>query len=1221
MKKTMKRILAIICCIAVVLTGISANNILDSEVQAASASASSGTITITSEGTSIPVTVGSNAGYLNMGYSTDVTNYGLYGDDFLTAAFVEEYVTFGGGMTSTDLMNGKFQFCIATNNILQFNWNQRSTAFTEGWSFTIAQGAPISYRTNASGNPIAYLALAKEYTFTFRSGDSTCDNYVDITGCYVEEFSLGGLTLWGNGLQGTSEIYFGSSLTKTPGAYTYKEMQNDAAYADYIRIANKKFEDLDGDVRIQYIVSDGAQCFQFLDWGSLRTTMKSGDRIIFHKGLPIYYTDTAGAACRAVLDATYVYECVGSNPQNSQTFLGVKLDDTTKYGLNTNATGEATAQQNGGLGNEQYVNLWFDKTISSLSSHSQREMLNDSIVNDYIQVADMTMEQVKALGMAIRFIPNAGNGCLQVAFSDALVDALQVGDTILFKEGMPVVYVYNGVLYAATLDTDYVIIVNANDGTTLNVSYTLADTYSLSGSVNGPGREDKNYYDIPIESEAFADATSGTNGSFGEVWKEYLTLSAHDTSAFTADNARMNWYLIDGYRILRPYTDLTIADGEVLMIKEGLPFTYTATTGKAKTVYLDKDYGFVYSATTGAFTYDPTLKSESEPIEKVTAFGLDTVSYGTWEEVGNQVFNNSITGNPFNFETVYRNTLDETAETVGYLDYSACTDADKVKNNTNIIFILADANTQVIQVQFAPEAVAALEVGDKIVLRKGMPVAYSETDAEAIATLDDDYAFVITGKNGDSVTIRTELIGSFSLPGVFYHAPEGINYTDVPYASSSDLADAMPMDSVRLDAAIMRDYLEISGETYESLLAKGYYMQVFTIDALRGLRINYSQLEFQPGDVILFKEGLPLTYTTTSGKTKTVYLDDTYGYRKNEQTAFVYDETLKEIVPPEIIEFGFGDNEGVYTNAHDDYMGFNLPLSGGALETTVYLYPDFLADTTNYSYIEVEGYSTQELRSQGFEVLFIPSAGVMQIIGTLEWEEGMKISLKKGMTVSYIDGNAKQAVLDGDYSYQIVKENGVFVLKKADYFVNVTVDGTQCVAEKYKFGTKLDLSQYKNEEKGKVMAIKVNGESTDEMTVVVDKNLQIEIENRSDICIVVFRDNGKTCAVSEYKLTDKDIKIPYAPDMYGYDDSWEAFELVNGIVYVDAVHTEKQLHPIVKLSGVVVEDTDIDTDTNQSTSPETGDLTTIGTWFICGAIAMMLVTLVLVDKKKKASER
>lgn len=1218
MRKTMKRILAIICCITVVLTGISASNILKRGVKA-SAGAIAGNLTIVSEGMTLPL----NRGELNLGYQTDVTDYGLYGDDFLTAAFIEEYVTFDGGMTSADLMEGKFQFCVATGDILQFNWNQRNASFKDGWSFTIAQGAPISYRTNASGNPIAYLALEKEYTFTFQEGDGTYGNYVKVTGCYVSEFSLGSLNLWGNGLQGTSEIYFAKNLTRTPGAYTYNEMQDEEVYADYISISNKKFKDLAGDVKIQYIVSDGAQCIQFLEWGSLRSTMKMNDRVMLRKGLPIYYTDTTGAACRAVLDATYVYQCMGPNPDNTQTFLGVKLDATTSYGLNTNATGEATVSQNGGLGNEQYVNLFFDKKIAALASHAQREMLADPIVDDYIQIKGMTLEEAKAKGIALRFIPGAG--CLQLAFSADLVDALEAGNQIVFKAGMPIVYVHEGVLYAATLDKDYIIIVNAKNGNSLHVSYTLTDTYSLAGSVNGPGKEDKNYYDIPIESNAFSDATSGINGSFGDVWKEYLTLSAHTTAALTADQARMNWYLIDGYRILRPYTDITFADGEVLTIKEGLPFTYTTTAGKAKTVFLDKDYGFVYNKASGSFVYDPTIQGEPKPVEKVKIFGLDTVPYGTWEEVGNQVFNSSITKNPFPAEKAYRKALHDSADTVGYLDYSGCADAKKIKENTNLFFILADASTQVIQVQFTPEAMKALKVGDKIVLRKGMPIAYDEADAEAVATLDNDYAFVITEKNDNSVAVRTELIGSFSLRDVFYHAPEGVNYTDVPYATSADLADATAMDSVRLDETIMKNYMESSVGDFETLREKGYYLQMFTIDAFRGLRINYAKLEFKPGDVIIFKKGLPLTYTTTSGKTKTVYLDDTYGYRKNEQTAFVYDPTLKEIVPPEKIEIQFTDDEGVYTNAHDGYMGFNLSLEGGALETTTYLYPDFLADPTNYGYVEVEGYSTQELRNKGFEVLFLPSVGVVQVIGTLKWKEGMKLSLKKGLKVSYVDGVAKEAVLTKDYAYQVVMEEGVPTLKKASYPVTVKVDGKQCLSGEYKFGAKIDLSQYQNKKKGKVMVVKVNGEAIEGTTVVVSQSMQIEVENRSDICVVVFRDNGKTCAVREYILTDKNIKFPYAPDMYGYDDSWEAFELVNGTIYVDAVHTKKKLHPIVKLRGVAVEEPeeslDTEEDKGQITSPTTGDSMVPGVWLICSAMAMMFLTFSIADKKRKISKK
>lgn len=1214
MKKIMRRILAFICSLAIVFTGISANHRLSNEVQAAPDVTPTGTMSLNVgsgifEFKTIPH---AGSGFLNISYDGAPSDYS-YGIEFLDEAFAEKYITFGGGMTYEDLVEGKTIFYVATNSILQLNWGNRENAFTEGWFFTIAKDALIPYAT-ASG--VAYMALDKEYVFTFNAGNADWDNFVSIVGYNTTTFSLGSFSMWGNGTGAvTTQLEFTDNNVKD-WASTYTEMQNDERYADYIQFTNKEFTELNGDVKVQYVL-DGIKCIQIANWGSLRSSMKDGDQMIFYEGLPIYYKDKLGNNWKATLDATYIYECYGSNPANTQIFYGVKLTDAATYGLYTNGSGVATTAQ----GVEQFTNIGFDAASSAvLRNHNVSiDILNETAAERYLKVADYTAQEARTLGIALRFIPIAST--MQIGFSDAAVDALEVGDQILLKKGLPVVYLNNGTLCAATLDADYAITITGNDGTHLTLTYVLSGTYSLTETVTGPaGPEGGHYFwGMPIKPDAFSDIQVRTEDAFTEVWKDYVTLSKHDANAISTDGARMRWYgygpeIFQGVRL---YTNISFLDGEDLIVKKGLPITYTTTNNKTKTILLDKDYGFVYSVATGAFTYDSSIVvEEDKPVTEVTEFGLNTVVGATGTEGTHQVFNNFITDAPFVYENYYSKALHEDEVAVTYLDYSNCVEADTLSKNTKFYFILASDDVQVIQVQFTQEGIAALEVGDKIILRKGMPVAYNATDEDAVATLDDDYVLKVTQKNGDAVTLQAELTGTFSLTDVFYHTDA---YMDVYYGSTDDLTDAVPMDSVDLDTAIMKEYLEISGETYDSLIAKGYYMEVFTIPALRGLRINFANFDLKAGDVILFREGLPLTYTTTSGKTKTVYLDGTYGYQKNNQTAFVYDANLKEILPPEQNEFGFGDNHGAFTTAHDDYIGINLPIEGGAIQTSGYFYPDFMSEMTNYPLIQVGDYTVQELLDNDFEVLFIPSAGVVQVVlGNVAWQEGMEITFKKGMTISYYDNGEKQYVLDEDYSYQIVKENEVYILKKANFFVSIIVDGAERVAEKFKMGTKIDLTPYKNELKGKVMSVTVNGEPTADTTLVVSETMEVVIENRSDLCIVVFLDNGKTCAVREYLITDKNLEIPYAPDMDGYDDSWEEFTLVNGTIYVDAIHTEKQIHPTINLSGVVIESAENDA---QKNSPVTGDNVNYGGWLLCGTVAAGFAIFALSGKRKKMNER
>jgi len=124
------------------------------------------------------------------------------------------------------------------------------------------------------------------------------------------------------------------------------------------------------------------------------------------------------------------------------------------------------------------------------------------------------------------------------------------------------------------------------------------------------------------------------------------------------------------------------------------------------------------------------------------------------------------------------------------------------------------------------------------------------------------------------------------------------------------------------------------------------------------------------------------------------------------------------------------------------------------------------------------------------------------------------------------------------------------------------------------------------------------------------------------ICVVMFRDQGQVCAIREYLLTDTKPALPYAPDMDGYDDSWEEFKLVNGVVYVDAIHTPKQIHPVVKLTGMEVETSDDvkeDVAGDGQTSPITGDgANAVG--YMAAFVAAMWLAVLTMKKCKNGNE-
>lgn len=597
-----KRILAVLCAIAMVFTSVSIGD---------SVKAASGTISIDTSSINGVLGYKSEAnggtGYLNIPYTGVASDYVSNTQNFLDAAFSDSYITYGGGMTAADLLDGVHSFYVATDSIIQFNWSKRTVPFEDGWSFTIAKGALFPY-VSTSGTK--YMPLDKDYTFTVLPGNADYDCIFSIKGTNATTFSLGKLSIWGNAMSGATQIPFAdSNVANYNTTYTY--IHADEAYEDYIRITGVDYSDYATEsIKIRYVLEGSERCIQIEDWGNLREKMGKGDQIIFYEGLPIYYTDTVGNQWKATLDATYVYECQGDNADNTQVFYGVNLSNAAEYGITTSASAVSTNPQSA-TNPEQFRNINFDSASNGLVLHDVNvNVLEDTVARDYVKLSGCTVEEAMEFGFVLRFIPNAN--VLQIGFGEAMVDAIEVGDTILLKKGMPVVYLYNGELCAAKLDSDYCFAITANDGTKLSLTYTVAGTYSLTGVTHSPVSEaGYQYWGLDIAADAFADAASRGEGKYEfDKMQDYVEFSAHSASDAMADGSHISWYTYEAniYQGLRLYSNLEFNTGEVLMLKKGLPISYNTTGGKNKTATLNQDYGFVFNG--NKFNYDASLGNE-----------------------------------------------------------------------------------------------------------------------------------------------------------------------------------------------------------------------------------------------------------------------------------------------------------------------------------------------------------------------------------------------------------------------------------------------------------------------------------------------------------------------------------------------------------------------------------------------------------------------------------
>lgn len=566
-------------------------------------------------------------GYLNIPYTGMGSDYSVNNGPFLTESYAKEWITFGGGMTYADLSDGAGWWYLATNDIIQFGWQNRTAEFKIGWSFTMKHGTPMTYKTESGEVRTAVLGM--DYTFTFTDGNSEYDNIVTVTAKKTSYFGMKTGVELGNGNTADAGTLFEfDGNTFSDAKVTYHPMQNEtAAYAEYIDFDGIDYADLaDKGVKFRYVL-DAVKCIQMENWGTLRNEFTIGSQIVFKKGMPITYTDTAGDTCESYLDATYVYECVTKNSDHDQIWNSVKVNDTAvKIGL------DAINYQT----DVNYVNIMFDaaskdKVTLKEGTYVQDNILTERVAQDYLDLSGCSVD-LREKGAKILFIPSAN--VIQLAFGDAAKEALKAGDVIVMKKGMPVAY-NDGEnnLRVVTLDNNYAFTVTSRVNDILKISCQVTTTYSLKGTMDGPGDElDCWYFNAPFADDAFNDRNGDHGGTqlSDDVLLKYFEVSGKTSGTLLNDGWFLKRWIKSAYKMVRfygPKEAWDLQDGDYVMFKKGLPITYTGSDGKEVVGYLDKDYGFTYNGT--GFKYDASLGNQDENGAGTTVFDFNGTDFST----------------------------------------------------------------------------------------------------------------------------------------------------------------------------------------------------------------------------------------------------------------------------------------------------------------------------------------------------------------------------------------------------------------------------------------------------------------------------------------------------------------------------------------------------------------------------------------------------------------
>ena len=1061
MKKMRQRWIAILCCVAMLVTGLYV-----SEPQKAEA-ASSGTLSITSTEAWFKLYDGGDTGYININFSIsaspalEVRYYNAFTDDF-----IDKYMTFGGGMTKDDFKHGFDVAKYATSSIMQIRWTGREEAFTPGWSFTIAEGAEVPYNDGA-----AYVTLDKEYTFEFEEGQAGWTNRVDIAGYRTTTFSLptDENDPIANGKSGGEyNLWFTFNTPNIPFAGGSAMLTSDETYADYIFVEGFSFSDLEAnDIRFKvYFGASGQKsAFQILSWGAIRTEILKGDQIIFKQGMPLYFTDANGVQWKGVLDATYVYECVADytmRDDHDQVFAAGKADSTNVFGLNT---GTEAVSVNG------EVNYGFAWTVGDAqeTGYIEKDILTTYVAEEYLEFYGCTLQELTAQNsIKIMFIPTAD--VIQIELYDT--SALDVGDQIILKKGMPIAW-YKGSGYkelCAELDADYAFTVKSKTDSSVVIAVTQMGNLSITSM----GFDTEYHGDVLYRYDqafcTYEDAAEAVERLEQSVLKDYVYLSKHSYDDLINADAYLQYYT--GHNMFRLYyqnAKMSLEEGEILIWKKGFPITYTTTSGKAKTVTLDKDYGFRYSTTQG-FTYDPTLIYQEEPQQET--FKFTSTSPGLAYEANsyrtNLVYATNL-GTPTNGDRV-ANILTSTGaagNTSDYVDVFGMTSEEVSQLGISII-MYPTAGTGTFQIEWGANVFDWIEDGLILTFKKGMPVYYAT--GEVMYLTEDAYYQVtnVTQPTSGEATDGAFTLQSYELPlevkkftllNIF---GTGLNFTEISENAETgiELRDAEGNKGFLNDADANEIYQWIGGGevSYEEAARWVDYLG-FSADQLETHGVKFRLVRngdtqvinitwgtsvdrIALGSRITFKAGMPFTYIV-GGKEQKIELAQDYIFEvtgTNDTNTWVFEALTTENSGTFSLEYGITENVASQNQPAEYYHNHTLAdsdmLSDCVGQTQYVTIPTgVLMEYLEFGDIAPENYAALGISAK----MILDAENVVQVIWgapsvhTIDdgngkqvatsdlVKEGDKIVFKIGMpiTMTTKEGKTQRYVLDKNYSFTI----------------------------------------------------------------------------------------------------------------------------------------------------------------------------------------------------------
>ncbi len=589
-----KRILAWLCCLVMVISGLWI-------APAQTAEAADGTISIVAPEARFQI----NGGYVNLEYSGMSSDYASHNGNFLTKEFIDAGWVELNGLTEADVLEGQVFTGLATNNVLQLNWDNRKAAFPAGSSIVLKSGAPITYKTTSDA--VATVYLDAEYTIKFEETDNA-ENYYNIV--RVSKEAVGGkISFTSTGSEfnidrtynynfiniGISEIAdFGSAVSGTVNV--------DYVNAGWITFDGMTWDDLAFGMRRGRIeISNVIQlCYDMRESG-----LPIGASFTWKKGAPLYYVNKSGVTTRVTLDANYVFTVKESASENAHCAFSIEKQVVPENKGTASITSVSPSFEIDTTYDYNFINFNFTQVEDWAGRMEQGYVDADYVADGYLSfdgglTADEFFRGLRS--------GRAETDCIFQLCYDTRDAGFPVGSSFTFKKGAPIYYknTEGGISYVE-LDANYKFTcVAGSEGTkhnTFSVTKELVPEYQGEVGITSEGvsfviEPTYNYMNI-VFGPALSDFASCVD--YGYMGAEYiadghLVVEGMSEEVFLQGMRVGRIEINEIIQISYEPREAGFPEGASITFKKGAPLYYKNTEGGLSYVALDADYKITFRA-------------------------------------------------------------------------------------------------------------------------------------------------------------------------------------------------------------------------------------------------------------------------------------------------------------------------------------------------------------------------------------------------------------------------------------------------------------------------------------------------------------------------------------------------------------------------------------------------------------------------------------------------